>query len=68
MDKHEVTQESLFSLLAEIVVDQSLRSHRISVLYLSIDEALAKGDKNLFLALTNELNILLEAQKVASMV
>lgn len=68
MDKHESTHEYLLQLLAEIVIDQSLRSHRKTVLYLSIDEALAKGNKEAFLALTAELNQLLEDDKVASMV
>lgn len=55
MDKQDVVQDSLLSLLAEMVLEQSLRTYRRKTLYRQIDEALALGDKATFLILTDEL-------------
>lgn len=59
MDKQRVVQDSLLSLMAEIVLEQSLQAYRKKVLYEQIDEALAIGDETTFLELTAELNKLL---------
>lgn len=59
MDKQKVVQDSLLSLMAEIVLEQSLQAYRKKVLYEQIDEALAVGDEAQFLELTAELKKLL---------
>lgn len=60
MDKQNVVQDSLLSLMAEIVLEQSQRAYRKKTLYSQIDEALAKGDEETFFTLTEELKELLE--------
>lgn len=60
MDKQNVVQDSLLSLMAEIVLEQSQRAYRKKTLYSQIDEALAKGDEETFFTLTEELKALLE--------
>lgn len=60
MDKQNVVQDSLLSLVAEIVLEQSLFTYRKQKLYQQIDESLALGDKKMFLNLTEQLIELLE--------
>lgn len=62
MDKQNVVQDSLLSLMAEIVLEQSLQASRKKRLYEQIDDALANGDKEQFLRLTAQLNELLELE------
>lgn len=62
MDKQNVVQDSLLSLMAEIVLEQSLQEYRKKKLYEQIDEALAIGDEETFLKLTEELKELLDLE------
>ncbi|WP_054949635.1 ReoY family proteolytic degradation factor [Numidum massiliense] len=59
MERQNVVQDSLLSLLAEITLEQSLKSYRKKKLYEQIDAALAEGDEEAFLTLTEELRALL---------
>lgn len=62
MDKQSVVQDSLLSLIAEIVLEQSLQAYRKKRLYEQIDESLAMGDEETFLELTRQLNELLKLE------
>ncbi|WP_406627312.1 IDEAL domain-containing protein [Paenibacillus caseinilyticus] len=48
----------MLSLLAEMVLDEAVRSYKEQALTQEIDVALATGDEASFLALTTELNSL----------
>ncbi|KEQ26073.1 MULTISPECIES: IDEAL domain-containing protein [Paenibacillus] len=58
MGKMNVTNEMMLSLFAEMLLDEALRNYKEQVLYKEIDQALAKGDEQSFIALTTELNTL----------
>lgn len=58
MGKMNVTNEVMLNLFAEMVLDEALRKYKEQYLYNEIDEALAKGDEQSFIALTTELNSL----------
>jgi uncharacterized protein YpiB (UPF0302 family) len=55
MGKMNTTNDALLAVFAEIIWDESIRKQKEKELYLEIDDALAKGDQELFLALTSEL-------------
>jgi uncharacterized protein YpiB (UPF0302 family) len=55
MEKQDVVHDTLLGLLAEMILDQAVRSFRENRLYVEIDEALATGDEPKFIKLTNEL-------------
>ncbi|GAB2692241.1 IDEAL domain-containing protein [Paenibacillus thermoaerophilus] len=61
MDKKDTAYAALLSLMAEMVLDESIRKHREVCLYREIDRALASGDEALFLELTSELRTLLSS-------
>jgi uncharacterized protein YpiB (UPF0302 family) len=48
----------MLGLFAEMVLDEAIRKRKEQTLYRDIDEALARGDEQSFLALTRELNAL----------
>ncbi len=58
MGKMNVTNEMMLSLFAEMLLDEALRNYKEQILYKEIDQALAKGDEQSFIALTTELNAL----------
>ncbi|MCZ8520516.1 IDEAL domain-containing protein [Paenibacillus sp. KR2-11] len=58
MGKMNVTGDMMLSLLAEMVLDEAVRSYKEQALTQEIDVALATGDEASFLALTTELNSL----------
>jgi uncharacterized protein YpiB (UPF0302 family) len=58
MDKIKGTYEVILSLAAEMVWDESLRSHRYEQIYKEIDTALINGDEAAFKLLTDELKLL----------
>jgi uncharacterized protein YpiB (UPF0302 family) len=58
MGKMNVTNDMILGLFAEMVLDEALRKYKEQCLYREIDQALAKGDEQTFLALTTELNTL----------
>jgi len=56
LQDQRVSQETMMSLLAEIIMDRSIRKHRMQKLQEEIDISLLKGEKGRFLALTSEWN------------
>lgn len=58
MGKMNVTNDMMLSLFAEMVLDDALRKYKEQILYEEIDQALANGDEQSFVALTTELNTL----------
>lgn len=54
MERQDLVQDSLTSLFAEIILDQAVRNYRKKELYRRIDDALAKGDEQEFLQLTEQ--------------
>lgn len=54
----KVAYETLLGLAAEMVLDDALRKHRTEKIYEAIDDALANGDAETFLRLTEELKTL----------
>jgi uncharacterized protein YpiB (UPF0302 family) len=64
MEKQDVVHDTLLGLLAEIVLDQAVRSFRENKLYVEIDQALASGDQHKFIQLTNELKVLQRTSKI----
>ncbi|MEK8127378.1 IDEAL domain-containing protein [Paenibacillus filicis] len=58
MGKMNVTNDTMLSLFAEMVLDEAVRNFKEKRLYQEIDHALASGDESSFLALTTELNLL----------
>lgn len=58
MGKMNVTNDMMLSLFAEMVLDEALRKYKEQILYEEIDQALADGDEQSFIALTTELNTL----------
>lgn len=51
--------QAVLSLMAELVLDESIRTFKAERLYVEIDHALANKDESTFLELTNELKALL---------
>lgn len=62
MERQDLVQDSLFSLVAEIILDQAVRDYRQKELYRRIDEALANGDEQQFLQLTEQWLKIIEKQ------
>ncbi|ALS22654.1 MULTISPECIES: IDEAL domain-containing protein [Paenibacillus] len=58
MGKMNVTNDMMLSLFAEMLLDEALRKYKEEILYEEIDQALANGDEQSFIALTTELNTL----------
>jgi uncharacterized protein YpiB (UPF0302 family) len=58
MGKMNISNEALLALFAEMIWDESIRQQKEKELYQEIDRALAKGDQDRFLALTDELKAL----------
>ncbi|MED4603284.1 IDEAL domain-containing protein [Paenibacillus validus] len=58
MGKMNVTNDMMLSLFAEMMLDEAIRDYREKKLYNEIDQALAAGDEQSFIALTTELNTL----------
>lgn len=63
MEKQNLIKDTLLELVAEIVLDRAIRDFNKEKLYAAIDDALQKGDKEKFLALTNQLNLILAEEK-----
>ncbi|WP_199614938.1 IDEAL domain-containing protein [Paenibacillus alkalitolerans] len=59
MEKQVPANETLRNLMAELILDEAIREYRQKELYREIDIALEQGDEAAFLALTNELRMLL---------
>ena len=59
MDNLVPANELMRNLIAELILDEAIREYRQKELYLQIDDALAQGDEEAFLALTSELRTLL---------
>lgn len=62
MERMNTPYTAMISLYAEMVLDEAMRKFREERLYREIDSALAHGDENTFLVLTNELKQLLARQ------
>ena len=62
MEKQNLVKDTLLELMAEMVLDKAINDFNKKKLYESIDLALKNGDKELFLKLTKQLNLLLEAE------
>lgn len=62
MEKQKLIKDSLLDLMAELVLDHSIRTHTKEKLYQEIDQALADGDKKRFLLLTQQLNLILKEE------
>ncbi|MDR6224487.1 ReoY family proteolytic degradation factor [Desmospora profundinema] len=54
MERQDLVHDSLCSLFAEIILDQAVRDYRKKELYRRIDDALANGDEQEFLQLTEQ--------------
>lgn len=63
MEKQNIVRDSLLELVAEIVLDKSIRSFNKEKLYEAIDNALINDDKKTFIELTNQLNKLIEVEE-----
>lgn len=60
MEKMDVSgYATMLGLIAEMVLDESIRKRKEQILYREIDNALARGDEQSFIALTQELKLLL---------
>ncbi|WP_068775418.1 IDEAL domain-containing protein [Paenibacillus sp. FJAT-26967] len=55
MGRMNVSNEALLGLVAEMIMDDAIRTYKEKNLYQQIDSALAEGDEASFLALTAEL-------------
>ncbi|PTM58702.1 YpiB family protein [Desmospora activa] len=62
MERQDLVQDSLFGLFAEVILDQAVRDYRKKDLYRRIDEALANGDEQQFLQLTEQWLKIIEKQ------
>ncbi|WP_339062742.1 ReoY family proteolytic degradation factor [Tepidibacillus marianensis] len=60
MERQNMVKDSLLELFAEMVLDQATFQFTKEKLYIAIDEALQKGDKEEFIKLTEQLNELLK--------
>ncbi|SMO42866.1 ReoY family proteolytic degradation factor [Melghirimyces algeriensis] len=54
MEKQDLVQETLFGLMAEMILDHAVRDFREKDLYRRIDQALEVGDEKEFLQLTEQ--------------
>jgi len=63
MEKQNVVNDTLLELLAELILDHSVREFNKKQLYKGIDEALKNGNKEKFIELTNHLNELLQTEQ-----
>jgi uncharacterized protein YpiB (UPF0302 family) len=63
MERQDMASDQMFSLFAELLLDQAVRQFQKKQLYAKIDESLAKQDKATFLKLSRELKQLLEESK-----
>lgn len=63
MERQDLVRDSLFSLMAEIILDESIRDFRKKDLYRRIDEALERGDEKQFLQLTEQWLKIVEKTK-----
>jgi uncharacterized protein YpiB (UPF0302 family) len=59
MGKMNIINDTMLSLIAEMVLDESVRKFKEQYLYEEIDKALAEGNEQSFIALTTELRTLL---------
>ncbi|MBD1371604.1 YpiB family protein [Hazenella sp. IB182357] len=60
MRKHEIAQDHLLELFAEMILDQSIKTYRQHTLYEQIDQALVAGDRDAFMQLSKQYNASLE--------
>ncbi|BCU81805.1 UPF0302 protein YpiB [Polycladomyces abyssicola] len=60
MEKPDLVQEPMLSLMAEMILDKAVQEFQKKHLYRQIDQALAEGNKAAFLQLTEEWKNLLE--------
>ena len=60
MEKQNLVQNQIQSLIAEIILDKAIREYEIRRLYEQIDLSLAERDHDKFLLLTDELNLILK--------
>ena len=58
MGKMNTMNQAVLSLMAELILDESIRKYKEERLYKEIDRALAQKYENSFLTLTNELKTL----------
>ena len=58
MGKMNTMNQAMLSLMAELILDESIRKYKEERLYKEIDRALAQKDESSFLTLTNELKTL----------
>ncbi|TCS93378.1 ReoY family proteolytic degradation factor [Hazenella coriacea] len=63
MEKHDLVQDHLLSLFAEMLLDQAVREFQQQELYKKIDDALATGDKQTFLQLSEQWNKIVESKQ-----
>lgn len=58
MGKMNTVNQAVLSLMAELILDESIRKFKEEHLYKEIDRALASKDESTFLELTKELKSL----------
>ncbi|MBA4496059.1 ReoY family proteolytic degradation factor [Paenactinomyces guangxiensis] len=63
MEKHDLAQDHLLSLFAEMLLDQAVEEFRQHELYRRIDDALAVRDEQTFLQLSEQWIKILESRK-----
>jgi uncharacterized protein YpiB (UPF0302 family) len=63
MEKHDLGQDVLLGLFAEILLDKAVQEFRKRDLYKQIDKALATRDEKKFLILSEQWKKILESQK-----
>lgn len=61
MEKHDLVQDHLLSLFAEMLLDQAVKDFEKKRLYEQIDDALAKRDVETFLQLSKQWKEILES-------
>ncbi|MFD1426090.1 ReoY family proteolytic degradation factor [Kroppenstedtia sanguinis] len=63
MERQDLVQDILFGLMAEMILDESVREFRKKDLYQRIDEALEAGDEEQFLQLTEQWLKIVEKER-----
>ncbi|RAL21073.1 YpiB family protein [Thermoflavimicrobium daqui] len=63
MEKQDLVQDKLLGLFAEILLDHAVLDFKQKQLYKQIDEALAAGDREAFLQLSEQWREILELKK-----
>ncbi|SFJ58803.1 YpiB family protein [Thermoflavimicrobium dichotomicum] len=63
MEKQDLVQDKLLSLFAEILLDQAVLDFQEKQLYKKIDDALATGDREAFLQLSEQWRKMLELKE-----